>query len=255
MTGSNQDRRAPWRDYHPYSWRCRVGMIVPPNNTIGEIEFARLAPDGVSAHVTRMALHLDLSHGVDGLYADLAQPIGFLREASVDVIAYACTASSMQCPLDALAARMSALGGGVPAVSTAQAIVEALRALGARRIAVATPYLPAVNEHERHFLEANGFEVLAIEGLGIGETREDFRYLARVPPEVAYRLARKVDRPDADAIVISCADFATLPILQRLETDCGKPVVTSNLATFWAAVRRGGVPDHIPGVARLLAEH
>jgi arylmalonate decarboxylase len=229
-------------------------MIVPPNNTIGEIEFARLAPDGVSAHATRMALHLDLAHGFDGLYADLETAIGFLREASVDVVAYACTASSMQCPLDELAARMTAMAG-VPAVSTAQAIVEALRALGARRIAVATPYLPAVNDHERAFLTANGFDVLAIEGLGIGETREDFRYLARVPPEVAYRLARRVDRPDADAILISCADFATLPVLQRLETDCGKPVVTSNLATFWAALRRGGVPDRIDGVARLLAEH
>lgn len=252
---TNQDRRSPWRDYHPYSWRCRVGMVVPPNNTIAEIEFGKLAPDGVSAHVTRMALHLDLSQGFDGLYADLQQPLGFLHEASVDVVAYACTASSMQCPLDELSARMSAMAGGVPAVSTAQALVEALRALGARRISVATPYLPAVNEHERHFLEANGFEVLAIEGLGIGESREDFRYLARVPPEAAYRLARRVDRPEADAILISCADFATLPILQRLEADCGKPVVTSNLATFWAALRRGGVDDRIPGVARLLAEH
>jgi arylmalonate decarboxylase len=248
------DRRALWRDYHAYSWRLRVGMIVPPNNTINEIEFARLAPDGVSAHVTRMALHLDMSHGFDALYADLAQAIALLTEASVDVVAYACTASSVQVPLDQLSAHMRKLAG-VPAYSTAQAIVEALTALGARRLVVATPYLPAINEHEREFLAAHGFEVLAIEGLGIGESLEDFRYLARVPPEVIYRLVKRLDRPDADAIVISCTDLATLPVLQRLEAECGKPVVTSNLATFWAALRHGGVTDRIDGIARLLAEH
>jgi maleate cis-trans isomerase len=251
---TNQDRRAPWRDYHAYSWRLRVGLIVPPNNTIAEIEFAALAPEGVSAHATRMALHLDMSHGFEALYADLEQPLKHLAEASVDVVAYGCTASSIQVPLGELARRMGAVAG-VPALSTAEALVEALHALGARRLAVATPYLPAINEHERRFLEAHGFAVLAIEGLGIGETVEDFRYLARVPPEAVYRLARRVDRPDADAILISCMDLATLPVLQRLETDCGKPVVTSNLATFWACLRRGGVADRIDGVARLLAEH
>jgi maleate isomerase len=253
-TPRNQDRRSPWRDYHAYSWRLRVGLIVPPNNTINEIEFGRLAPDGVSAHATRMALHLDLAHGFDALYADLGKAIAMLTEASVDVVAYACTAGSMQVPLDQLAARMTEMAC-VPAFSTAQAIVEALKALGVRRLAVATPYLPAVNEHEREFLGAHGFEVLAIEGLGIGDSLEDFRYLARVPPEVVYRLARRVDRPEADAILISCTDLATLPVLQRLEADCGKPVVTSNLATFWAALRRGGIKDRIDDVARLLAEH
>src|SRR5260221_187661 len=82
----------------------------------------------------------------------------------------------------------------------------------------------------RDYLAGEVFEVLAIEGLGIGESLQDFRYLARVPPEVMYRLARRVDRPDADAILISCTDVATLPILERLEQDCGKPVITSNLS-------------------------
>ncbi len=86
IDGNKPDRRAPWRDYHAYSWRLRVGLIVPPNNTINEIEFGTLAPDGVSAHATRMALHLDMTHGFDALYADLAQAIGLLTEASVDVV-------------------------------------------------------------------------------------------------------------------------------------------------------------------------
>jgi arylmalonate decarboxylase len=115
--------------------------------------------------------------------------------------------------------------------------------------------MPDVNEHERAFLTAQGFEVLSIEGLGIGETLADFRYLARVPPEAIYRLARRVDRPDADAILISCTDVATLPVLKQLEQDCGKPVVTSNLATFWSCLRKGGVADRIDGFGTLLAAH
>ncbi|MEJ0071848.1 MAG: hypothetical protein WDO24_27495 [Pseudomonadota bacterium] len=106
------------------------------------------------------------------------------------------------------------------------------------------------------FSARTGFEVLAIEGLGIGESLEDFRYLARVPPEVVYRLARRVDRPDADAILISCTDLATPAGAAAARgglRQAGRDLEPGDPSGRPCAA--GGIKDRIEDVARLLSEH
>jgi maleate isomerase/arylmalonate decarboxylase len=145
---------------------------------------------------------------------------------------------------------------GRPAVATAPAIVQALRALEVSKVAVATPYHDALNRHEAAFLAENGIETLAIAGLGIGAGgAEEYKQIARHAAADAFDLALSVDRPEAQAMVISCTDFATLPVIERLERKLGKPVVTSNQATFWAAARAAGIDDRIEGAGRLLVAH
>ena len=242
--------------YTPYGWRLKIGMIVPRTNSIAEAELWRMAPEGVTIHTGRMVLHVDSADpaGRQALLDDLAGATREIAQAGPDVIAYNCTAGSLVSPLELLTDHISEVGR-VPGVATGPAIVAALRALGVRRIALATPYHEPVNRHEIAFFAEHGIETVADRGLGIGAGGPDeYRNLSRVPPEVAYRLARTVDRPEAEALVISCADFATLPILPRLEAELGKPVVSSNLALFWAALRAGGVHDRPAGHGRLLAE-
>jgi maleate cis-trans isomerase len=127
-------------------------------------------------------------------------------------------------------------------------------ALGARRVAVATPYVDFVNESERAFLQEYGFEVTSMHGLRLGETQEERRGIGRVPPEHVYRMARLVDRPEAEAIFISCTNLATLGVIRRIEDDLGKPVVTSNQACFWGCLRLLGLQDRIEGHGRLLRD-
>jgi len=242
---------------HEYGWRARLGVIVPPTNTVNEAEWQRLAPEGVSVHATRMPLHTDTESdaGKQALYDDLEKAVDDLSAAGMSVIAYGCTAGSMVQPLTQITDHMTNLCGR-PTVATAPAIVQALRALGAAKISVATPYHEALNEHEREFLAANGIETLSIAGLGIGAGgAHEYKQIARHSAEDAFELARAVATDDADAVVISCTDFATLPIVERLEETLGKPVVTSNQATFWAAARAAGVGDKISGAGRLLREH
>jgi arylmalonate decarboxylase len=131
-------------------------------------------------------------------------------------------------------------------------VVEACRVLGVRRISVATPYVQAVNETERLFFEQQGLEVVCIEGMEIGHTPTDRRTIAHQPPARTYGLARAVDRPEAEAVFISCTNLPTIEILAALERDLGKPVFSSNLATFWGALRRAGVREPIQGYGRLL---
>ena len=227
----NSDRK------HEYGWRARLGVIVPPTNTVNEAEWQRLAPQGVSVHATRMPLHTDTDteEGERALYADLEHAVTDLSAAGMSVIAYGCTAGSMVEPLTRLTDYMTGLCKR-PTVATAPAIVGALQALGVAKVSVATPYHEALNQHEKAFLAANGIETLAIAGLGIGAGgAHEYTQIACRPASDAFDLAISVDRADAEAIVISCTDFATLPIIERLERTLDKPVVTSNQATFWAA--------------------
>ncbi len=244
-------------DYRPYGFRAKLGLIVPPTNTVNEAEWARMAPEGVTVHVARMPLHSDTTSeaGRKALYADIRLASTELAKSSPDVIAYACTAGSMVTPLDTLTRYMEEVCG-VPAVATAPALVLACRALGVTRVALATPYHDALNEHEVRFLAANGIEAVSVRGLGIGAGGpQEYVRIARVPKEEVFEHCRATDAPDAQAMVVSCTDFAAMEAIPRLEAALGKPVVSSNLATFWRALRAAAVEDRIPGFGMLLASH
>jgi maleate isomerase/arylmalonate decarboxylase len=240
--------------YRPYGWRAKLGLIVPPTNTVNEAEWARMAPEGVTVHVARMPLHTDTESeaGRRRLREDIRASVTELAKAAPDVIAYACTAGSMVMPLDALTGFMEQVSG-VPAVATAPALVLACRALGLQRIALATPYHDALNEHEVHFLGAAGIEAVSVRGLGIGAGGPaEYVRIARVPKNEVYAHCRDADTPSAQGMLISCTDFAALEAIPRLEAELGKPAVSSNLATLWAALRRAGIEDRIAGFGRLL---
>ena len=244
--------------YSAYGWRARIGIIVPPGNTSNEAEFNLMAPEGVSVHAARSPAFHDVERApemLDCLRDGVAQIGGGSR---FDVVALGCTTSSMLLPVEELDRKMSEIvGGATPTTSAGGAVVRALRALGARRIGVATPYPESRNVLARSFLASEGFDVLTLEALGIGEEAWQMQggFLARIPPEVAYRLARQADREEADALLISCTDLPTLAIVSRLEEALGKPVVTSNTAMFWDCMRRAGLNERTDGVGTLLAEH
>ena len=245
------------RPYRNYGARARLGLIVPPTNTVNEAEWQRMLPDGVTLHSARMPLHADTTspEGKRTLHDDIRRYAGDLAKASPDVIAYGCTAGSMVTPITALTDFMREVTG-IASVATAPSLVLAARAFGATKVAVATPYHDALNEHERHFLAECGIGVVAMAGLGIGAGGpQEYVRIARVPASDVYNHVRAVDRPGAQMIIVSCTDFATLEILPRLERELGKPVVSSNLATFWQALRAAGMADRIEGHGRLLQEH
>lgn len=242
------------QDYRPYGWRAKIGLIVPSTNTINEPEFWRLAPKGVTIHTGRATL---LGKATEESYFRMAEAVKVaaddLATAEVDVVAYGCTSGSIVCSLQDIVTDLQERTK-VPAVATAGAVVAALRALGAKCVAVATPYVDFVNESERRFLQDYGFDVASLLGLRLGETQEERRGIGRVPPEHIYRMAMACNRPEADTIFVSCTNLATLDVIAQIEADTGKPVVTSNQACFWACLRLLGLPDRIDGYGRLLSD-
>jgi arylmalonate decarboxylase len=241
--------------YSPYGWRARIGMIVPSINKVAEPEFWRLAPPGVAFHAARAAnrgatteeSYFKMAEAAIGAAEDLAT-------AEVDMLLYACTSGSVVCPLPKLLADIRQ-HSGLPTIATITSVVAALRTLGVRRVALATPYVDFVTQSEKRFLEEYGFKVTSVHGLQMGETETERRAIGRVPPQHVYRMARLVDHQEAEAIFISCTNLATLDVISQIEADLGKPVVTSNQASFWSCLRLMSLPDRIEGYGRLLSDH
>jgi maleate isomerase len=236
-----------------YGWRARIGLLYPFAGWVMEPEFYRMAPPGVTTLTARVTL---VAATMEGL-ADMAQSpevercTAGLATAPVSVICFGGTSASFLHGPDwdlGLRERMAKAAGEIPVTTTSAASVRALRAFGVRRIAFVGPYLADVTERGRRFFEASGFKVLTALGMQLDHDKT----IGRVPLEEVYRLARRGDHPDAEAVFISCTGLKTIGVLAALEHDLGKPVVSANQASFWDCLRLSGIPDRIIGFGRLF---
>lgn len=233
-----------------HGWRGRLGLIVPSSNTTNEPEFYRRLPDGVSLHAARMHLRETNAEALAAMADEIDRCADLLSTADVDAVAYGCTTGSLvEGPgYDEEIESRIAERVGVPAVATAASVKRAFDALGIESVAVTTPYVDDLNRRESEFLEAAGYEVLEIEGLGIEPNTE----IGAQTPETAYRRAKAVDRDEADGVFVSCTNYRTFEVIPALERDLGKPVVTSNQATLWDALRKLGVAGEVEGPGTLF---
>ncbi|MFB6311004.1 MAG: aspartate/glutamate racemase family protein [Salinirussus sp.] len=226
-----------------YGWRARLGLLVPSSNTTNEPEFAAVLPDGVSLHTGRLPLEDVTADDLTAMAETAVDAAEHLAHANVDVVAYGCTTGSLvkgHGYAEELEASLADVADA-PAVATALSVERALDALGARSVAVVTPYIDDLNEREREFLEEAGFEVRSLAGRGIEPNLE----IGHLSPEAAYRQARSAGAEDADALFISCTNYRTFEAIEPLEADLDVPVVTSNQATLWDALRRTDIESGI----------
>src|ERR687890_38092 len=237
-----------------YGPRGRIGLITLASDASVLPEYARVMPDGVSVYAAPIVLprgEVTAAALAEMLEGDqLERAATLLVWTDVDIIVFACTTGSLVHGIgwDREVAGRIERASGRPATTTTTTVLSALQAVGATSLAVATPYLEELNVIERQFLEASGFAVASISGLGCATDAE----IGRLEPADAVSLVERVDAPEADAVFISCTNFHCLPVIASLEHMAGKPVVTSNLAGAWAALRQIGIDDAIPGHGQLL---
>ena len=237
------------------SVRTRIGVMVPSTNTSFEADFQMVAPRDVTVHGQRLWLTNDAlgASGMDRMNADVESGARYLATARVDVVAYGCTTGSFyRGPgWDREMLEIIRKGAGVPAVATSPSVVEALRFFGGRKVSVATPYPEWNNTQLRAYLEALDFEVLNVDGEPRAAASGNQGINDRDPEEVV-EFASKVCRPEADVLLCSCTAWRSLEAVAELERRIGKPVVTSNQASIWAAYRAIGLKPKITGFGRLL---
>jgi maleate isomerase len=236
-----------------YGGRARIGLIYMASSWVMEAEFQRMAPAGVTIHTTRISFTKATIEGVGQMAgsAEVEQCTALLAAAPLDVICFGGTSATFVHGRGwdvQVRERMAKVAHGIAVTTSSSASLEAMRAVGARRIVFTGPYVAEVTERGQRFFEANGFAVAKAVGLGIS----DDHALGSVPLVEVDRMVRAADDPSADAIFISCTNFRTIGILAALERDLGKPVVSAIQASFWQCLRLAGVGDAVDGYGRLL---
>jgi maleate isomerase len=228
----------------------RVGLLLPSSNTTMEPDLYRMAPKDVTVHTARMMLREVTPEGLEEMACEASRAARLLKTADVDLLAYGCTSGSLIRGVEwekSLKKRLEETAG-VPAVTTAGAVVEGLRVLGAERVSVFTPYTDAVNTHEKSFLEAHGYRVDTIRGLGLTDNQR----IGRVSMEELESFI--VPAPGSDAVFVSCTNLPVVHLIERLEGRHELPFVTSNQTTMWAALRELH-KSNLDGYGVLLSDH
>jgi maleate cis-trans isomerase len=231
------------------NWNLKLGIIVPSWNTVMEYEMQRMGGEGVSIHSQRIRHNADTEENLAWLSSQAPVAAELLAHARVNAICHGCTGSGfLKTPEEdlELAAELER-GTGIPSVTSSSAIVAALHILGAKKVSVASPYEPWLNEKLRAYLEAAGFEVVAIKGLAT-------QAHGSVTTDTVKALALEVLRPQTEAVFISCSNLQTLDIIEAVEQESGRPVVTSNQAAMWGTLRRIGDRRAVPGAGRLFRD-
>lgn len=142
---------------------------------------------------------------------------------------------------------MKANNGGIPTTTASTASVDALRALGVSKISLATPYPEALTRVQEDFLRVNGFEVLNSTWI-----REKTGLSSEIGPDRVYGLALEANRKESEAVFISCVTLHTVKLIQALEEDLMKPVITSSQVTMWRLLRLAGVNAKLKGFGQLF---
>lgn len=229
-------------------------MVVLASDRTLENEIRQLPLPGVALHHSRIfnETHVD-SDTLMAMKARLPEAASLLpSEFEFAAIGYGCTSASTLMGDAAVADAIHQTHPGVHVTNPVHAAVQAFRALGARRVAIVTPYSEAVTLPVIERFETDGFEVPAFGSFLI----EDDLVVARVSADsVAAGAEAVLQQSAADAVFISCTSIRLLDHVQGLEDDLGVPVVSSNTAFIWHLLRSGGIDDQFPGFGKLLGSH
>lgn len=244
--------------------RIRVGQIVPSSNTTMETEIpailnARQAlhPERFTFHSSRMRMKKVEKAELEAMDRDSDRCAIELSDARVDVLGYACLVAIMSMGFgyhrtseQRLHAQTAANGAPAPVVTSAGALVDALHALGAKRISLVCPYMKPLTKLVVDYIEHEGVEVHDHIALEIPDNLE----VGRQDPERLIQIQQRLDRTGIDALVLSaCVQMPSLAAIDRVERQSGVPTLSASIATTWQMLKRLELPTDVSGFGHLLS--
>ena len=235
-----------------YGTRAKLGMLLPSGNQAAEPQFHAMLPAGVSLHTTRLTLTGSSEKDLLAMTERVEEAAELAADAGADLLVFHCTAvSTFSVALEQAIKQRVAKASGKPVTATSEAIVAALRAVGAKKIVMLSPYIEAINQREAVYFKAAGFEILDWAGLDC----PDANAMMAVTPEKWREFTLAHRHADADAYLISCTTVRSADVAEELEAALGRPVLTSNTAAVWHCLRTMGIPDRVQGFGQLLSQH
>ncbi len=241
--------------------RAKIGILVPASNTIVEPEMAAMQPTGVTNHVSRMSrvkrpandmvqykkylgASVDMDAAIDVLIA--CEPDIIVHGHSVDSLAKGVTGA------DTMKRHMEAMSGGIPVMLPAHALLKALDVLGKpKNLGVLTPWMPPADEACKAFFSEAGYDVLAIKGL----QHPTPLHIATATSEVLNQAVDEINVDGVDCIIKVGTNSSMSFLVEEMEARLGKPVLTVNVITYWAGLRKLGIEDRLQGFGQLAANH
>lgn len=242
----------------------RIGQIVPSSNVTMETEIPAMlrareaiAPERFTFHSSRMRMKKVTKEELAAMDADSDRCALELSDAAVDVLGYACLVAIMSMGHGyhreseaRLAQRTVENGNAAPVVSSAGALVEGLKTLGAKRIALIAPYMKPLTQMVVDYIDNEGISVFDHMALEIPDNLE----VAAQNPENLLEHYKMLDLSGVDALVLSaCVQMPSLASVQKVEDTIGLPVVSASVCTVHQMLKRLNLETKVPGAGSLLS--
>jgi len=242
----------------------RIGQIVPSSNITMETEIPamltarqQIRPERFTFHSSRMRMKKVSKEELEAMDVESDRCALELSDARVDVMGYACLVAIMSmglgyhCQSEArLTKRTQGNGAETPIVTSAGALVDGLKVMGAKRIALVAPYMKPLTEMVVNYIRNEGFDVVDYRALEIPDNLD----VARHDPMNLPEIVASMNLDDVDTIVLSaCVQMPSLPAVQKVEALTGKPVVTAAIATTYAMLKKLNLEPVVPGAGALLS--
>jgi maleate cis-trans isomerase len=234
-----------------YGSKGRIGLVVPANNSVIEPEFWKVLPEGYAVYATRIMAKGDLTpEAIHLMERDAGAAVDAVAATGVDVIAYCdmVTTFIMEPGWNEAAVQHFSAAVQVPCISAWTALRDALAKLGARRLAIGTPYPQAIHATVPGFFESRGFTVASHATLDVLSMRE----VPTIGPERLAAFLRRLDTSACDAIVLLATDLPSFGSIAALEAEYGVPVLTSNQTLLWRALSELDAATSVRNLGRLF---
>ncbi|MGF6597425.1 maleate isomerase [Paraburkholderia sp. GAS448] len=233
--------------------RAAIGLIVLATDHTIEHEWRQLLQqNGVAFYESRLENSPDITPArLAEIESRIAPAAGLLLPGErLDVVAFGCTSAAMVIGEERVFARVREARPGIACTTPITAAVAALATLQVRRVALLTPYIRSINDFMRDYIEARGIAVTRIASFEHADDNEVSRIDA---PSLCMAIEQLARHADADAVFVSCTSLRVGSLIPQLEVVTGKPVISSNFAMAWHALRLAGVRDSEPRLGRLFA--
>jgi len=227
--------------------RALIGVMTPAMNTVVQPELELLRPDGVTNQMQRFRL------GGSNISDDLLDEAEKLMDCNPVALAVGLTTDAGPGGVEKLDARCAELAAqiGIPVCNASIATQKSLQTMGAKRIAVLTPFNAEVDQIVKTNIEQGGFEVVAIKGTQAPSLPE----ICETPVQQIREVVSELGKSNCDAIAQVGTALPVVDLIEEFEQETGKAIVACNAAVYWQSLRAAGIQDAVQGYGHLLREH
>ena len=244
------ENNIPLDNIAPYG---RIGLIALATDFNSEQDLRRMYPEGVEMFTNRVLNANPVSmENLRAMASDISRAAaGILPTIDLDAMIYGCTSGTVANGADNIERLIQQSRPGVAVTNPVSAALAAFERFSAKKISILTPYTQNVNDEMAAYFVEQDIDVLNIAGFGYDSDLD----MTAIPPQSIAEAAIKTCRRDADLLFISCTAIRSSLVIDQIEQDTGKPVISSNQALIWHSLKLINYPHAVDGFGTLLREH